>query len=43
MSSHSGKIFLMKILIVLSTKVPPIDKVDVQPISDPFRKEDSVL
>lgn len=33
----------MKTLIVLSTKASPIDKVDVQPIGDPFRKEDSVL
>lgn len=41
--SHSGKIFLIKTLIVLSTKASPMDKVDVHPISDPFRKEDSVL
>ena len=33
----------MKLLIVLSTKASPIDQVDVQLISDPFRKEGSVL
>lgn len=38
-----GRFFLTKTLIVLYTKESPIDKVDVQPISDPFRKEDSVL
>lgn len=37
------RLFLIKTLIVLSTKTSPIDKVCVQPISDAFREEDSVL